>query len=194
MQNLSLEGRDATELIKTLPGFAVFNGTGTPTNTSQDFGIVATRHGAVGNGYVGNGAAYRGGTDLTSDGAHILDNGCNCGATQTVNGDMVSEVKVQTSNFGADSAKGPVVVNVSGKSGTQTYHGEAWMHARDGSLNAVDWHTNNLAQPGPPGRFLYPGGSVSGPVPHTNKKLVFYAGFEYYYQNQFPYPAGGVLS
>jgi len=194
IENLSLEGRDATELIKTLPGFAVFNGTGNPTNTSQDFGIVSPTSGAVGQGYVGNGAAYRGGTDLTSDGAHILDNGCNCGATQTVNGDMVSEVKVQTSNFGADSAKGPVVVNVSGKAGTSSYHGEAWMHARDGSLNAVDWHTENLHQPGPPGRFLYPGGSVSGPVPHTNKKLVFYAGFEYYYQHQFPYPAGGVLT
>jgi hypothetical protein len=192
--NLSLEGRDATELIKTLPGFAVFNGTGTPTNTSQDFGIVSPTSGAVGQGYVGNGAAYRGGTDLVSDGAHILDNGCNCGATQTVNGDMVAEVKVQTSNFGADSSKGPIVVNVSGKSGTQTYHGEAWMHARDGSLNAIDWHTNNLNQPGPPGQFLYPGGSVSGPVPHTNKKMVFYAGFEYYYQHQFPYPAGGVLT
>lgn len=194
IENLSLEGRDATELIKTLPGFAVFNGTGNPTNTSQDFGIVSPGSGAVGQGYVGNGAAYRGGTDLVSDGAHILDNGCNCGSTATVNGDMVSEVKVQTSNFGADSSKGPVVVNVSGKSGTQSYHGEAWMHARDGSLNAVDWHTNNLGQPGPPGRFLYPGGSVSGPVPHTNKKLVFYAGFEYYYQHQFPYPAGGVLA
>ena len=196
--NLSLEGRDATELIKTLPGFAVFNGTGNPTNTSQDFGIVSPTSGAVGQGYVGNGAAYRGGTDLTSDGAHILDNGCNCGATQTVNGDMVAEVKVQTSNFGADSAKGPVVVNVSGKSGTQTYHGEAWMHARDGSLNSVDWNLHHqIIEQGsgtlltaPTGRFLYPGGSVSGPIPHTNKKLVFYAGFEYYYQNQFPYQSG----
>ena len=196
--NLSLEGRDATELIKTLPGFAVFNGTGTPNNVSQDFGVVSPTSGAVGQGYVGNGAAYRGGTDLTSDGAHILDNGCNCGATQTVNGDMVSEVKVQTSNFGADSAKGPVVVNVSGKSGTQTYHGEVWMHARDGSLNATDWNlAHQIAEQGPnglltppTGRFLYPGGSVSGPVPHTNKKVVFYAGFEYYYQNQFPYQSG----
>ncbi len=201
IENLSLEGRDATELIKTLPGFAVFNGTGTPNNVSQDFGVVSPTSGAVGQGYVGNGAAYRGGTDLTSDGAHILDNGCNCGATQTVNGDMVSEVKVQTSNFGADSAKGPVVVNVSGKSGTQTFHGEVWMHARDGSLNAVDWNLHHqIAEQGPnglitppTGRFLYPGGSVSGPVPKTNKKVVFYAGFEYYYQNQFPGPDNGLL-
>jgi hypothetical protein len=196
IENLSLEGRDATELIKTLPGFAVFNGTGNPTNTSQDFGIVSPGSGAVGQGYVGNGAAYRGGTDLVSDGAHILDNGCNCGATQTVNGDMVSEVKVQTSNFGADSAKGPVVINAVGKSGTQAYHGEFVLHARDGSLNSDDWafkHQQLTAPaglvPNPAGRFLYPGGQISGPVPHTNKKLVFFAGFEYYYQHGFPFTA-----
>jgi hypothetical protein len=78
IQNLSLEGRDSTELIKTLPGFSVFNGKG---------GGVG---GAVGQGYVGNGASYRGGSDLTSDGAHILDGGYNAGPAQTINGDEVA--------------------------------------------------------------------------------------------------------
>jgi hypothetical protein len=128
------------------------------------------------------------------DGAHILDNGCNCGATATVNGDFVSEVKVQTSNFGADSAKGPVVVNVIGKSGTQAYHGQVSMYARDGALNSVDWAFHNqmvrqgkgtLLTP-PASRFLYPGGQFSGPVPGTHKKLVFVENFEYYYQHAIP--------
>jgi hypothetical protein len=192
--NLSLEGRDATELIRTLPGFASFNGGGVQ-NQGQDFSVVSPTGGAVGEGVVAGGAPYRGGTDLISDGAHILDNGCNCGATATVNGDMVAEVKVQTSNFGADSAKGPVVVNAVGKSGGTEYHGELYLHARDQSLNSLDWSFKHQLLSSPPGlvpipasRFLYPGANIGGPVPHTGKKLVFWTGFEYYYQSQIPLP------
>ena len=193
IENLSLEGRDATELIRTLPGFSAFNGGGV-ANQGPDFTVISPTGGAVGEGVVAGGTPYRSGTDLVSDGAHILDNGCNCGATQTVNGDMVSEVKVQTSNFGADSAKGPVVVNAVGKSGSTSYHGEVYMHARDNTFNSLDWsfHRQLVAQ-GPNGlitapqsRFLYPGANFGGPVPHTNKKLIFWAGYEYYYQNQIP--------
>ncbi len=193
LNNLSLEGRDATELIRTLPGFSAYNGGGV-ANQGPDFTVISPTGGAVGEGVVAGGSPYRSGTDLVSDGAHIIDNGCNCGATQTVNGDMVSEVKVQTSNFGADSAKGPVVVNAVGKSGSTSYHGEAYMHFRDNSMNSLDWsfHRELVAQgPGglitvPQSRFIYPGFNFGGPVPHTGKKLIFWAGYEYYYQNQIP--------
>src|SRR5260370_9873190 len=192
IENLSLEGRDATELIRTPPGFAVFGGGGI-ANTGQDFTTISPTSGAVGQGYVGNGLPYRGGSDLISDGAHILDVGCNCGATQTVNGDMVSEVTVQTSNFGADSAKGPLVVNAVGKSGTASYHGESYIHLRSGSLNSFDpsfksvlnGDTTGLVKK-PNDRYLYPGGQIGGPVPKTGKKLTFFAGYEYFYQNGFP--------
>jgi len=42
---------------------------------------------------------------------------------------MTQEVQVQTSNFGADVQKGPVVVNSVGKSGSKDYHGEAYFDA-----------------------------------------------------------------
>jgi Carboxypeptidase regulatory-like domain len=203
IQNLALEGRDATELIRTLPGFVAYNG-GSVNNQAQDFTVISPTGGAVGQGYVGNGAQYRGGSDLTLDSAHILDNGCNCGATTTVNGDMVAEVKVQTSNFGADSAKGPVVVNAVGKSGTSTYHGEAYLYARDQTLNSLDWSfkhqmiNNNASSPlkisPPPSKFLYPGVQFGGPVPGTNKKLVFHTAYEYYHQAGLPTSTGGAVS
>jgi hypothetical protein len=192
IENLSLEGRDATELIRTLPGFATFNGGGLG-NQAQDFETISPTGGAVGEGVVAGGQPYRGGTDLVMDGAHIIDNGCNCGATATVNGDMVSEVKVQTSNFGADSAKGPVVVNVIGKSGTTAYHGEVYLHARDQSLNSLDWAFKHemLTSPAglltpPPSQFFFPGVQFGGPVPGTHKKLVFTTAYEYYYQHGIP--------
>jgi len=204
IQNLTLQGRDVTELVRTLPGFAVFGG-GSIQNSAGNNSIVSPTSGTVGQNYVGNGSPYRsGGSDLTMDGAHIIDTGCNCGATATVNGDMVSEVKVQTSNFGADSAKGPIVVNVIGKSGTTSYHGEAYLHARDNSLNSLDWAfknqmlinnaTNPLKISPPTGRFLYPGVQFSGPVPHTNKKLVFDSAYEYYYQAGFAASSGGSIN
>jgi hypothetical protein len=193
LETLSLEGRDATELIRTLPGFAAFNGGGLG-NQIQDFTVISPLgSSAVGQGYVAGGQPYRGGTDLVMDGAHIIDDGCNCGSTTTVNGDMVSEVKVQVSNFGADSAKGPVVINVSGKSGTTAYHGEVYLHARDQTLNSLDWAFKHemLTSPAglvtpPPSQFFYPGVQFGGPVPGTNKKLVFTTAFEYYYQHGVP--------
>jgi len=192
ISNLTLEGRDATELVRTLPGFSVFRGGGVQ-NDAQDFTTISPTGGAVGQGYSANGNPYRGGTDLTSDGAHIIDAGCNCGATQTVNGDMVSEVKVQTSNFGADSAKGPVVVNAIGKSGTTEYHGEAYLHVRDSSLNSIDYNLKTQLQSNPNlkpfnDRYLFPGGSFGGPVPFTHKKAIFWVGYEYFKQSNFPDP------
>src|SRR5260370_38067363 len=40
IENLSLEGRDATELIRTLPGFAVFS-VGVIANTQQNFTTIS---------------------------------------------------------------------------------------------------------------------------------------------------------
>ena len=201
IQNLTLQGRDATELVRTLPGFAAFSG-GSILNTTADPGTVGPGSSVLGNSYAGNGQSWRGGgTDLSMDGAHIIDIGCDCGSTATVNGDMVSEVKVQTSNFGADSSKGPIVVNVIGKSGTTAYHGEVYLHARDNSLNSLDWAfnhqmvINNATSPlkisPPTGRFLYPGAQFGGPVPHTNKKVVFHTAYEHFYQMNLPSSSGG---
>jgi hypothetical protein len=184
IQNLSLMGRDVTELIKILPGMSVFSGGGIGNQAAYD-PTVAGIGSAVGNGYTANGAPNRGGTDIVSDGAHIIDSGCNCNATAQINADMVQEVKVQTSNFGADSAKGPVVINAVGKSGSSEFHGQAYVQGRDSSLNSTDWYVKWQNQKKPRDRYLYPGFNVGGPVliPGTgfnrNRKLIFWTGFEY---------------
>lgn len=186
IQSLALQGRDITELLRVLPGVSAFSGGGVAnfSNTlGYDPNVVSVNSSAVGNGFTANGAVFRGGTDLVSDGAHVIDTGCNCSATQTVNADMVSEVKVQTSNFGADSAKGPVVVNAVGKSGGQDYHGQLYLYARDGTFNTLPWEVAAAKIKPSADRYLYPGGNFGGPVPGTNKKLLFWGGYEYYRQN-----------
>jgi hypothetical protein len=193
ISKLALTGRDVTELIKTLPGFNTFTNSGGMQNKAGYSTTVTSIQSAVGNGVSTVGAPNRaGGADLTSDGAHILDPGCNCNSTQTVNPDMVAEVKVSSSAYGADQQTGPVVIAAVGKSGSSTYHGSAYLHFRDGALNSNDWMINHLKQTKPDERYWYPGGQISGPVPLTRKKLLFFAGYEYYDQ-RFPESTSGGL-
>jgi hypothetical protein len=186
---LSLTGRDVTELIKTLPGFNNFTNMGGIQNKSNyDSTVTSAWNSPVGNGISGAGNPNRsGGTALTSDGASILDPGCNCSATQTVNADMTAEVKVTTSAYGADQASGPVVIAAVGKSGTSTYHGEAYFHYRTHQMNSNDFFNKEPANllPRTPDHEYYPGGQISGPIPFTHKKLTTFVGYERYYQ-QYP--------
>ncbi len=193
MQNVAIIGQNAAEFIKIMPGMAMSSGA---LNQSS---YVAANEG-TGNGPVGDFSANglrTAALDITSDGAHIVDPGCNCGQAENTNVDMTSELTVQTSNFGADSAKGPVTINAVGKSGGQQFHGEAYMYARYYDLNANDWLGNykgdNAAgqplAPRPLTRYYYPGANFGGPVifPHSNfnhnhDKLFFFAGFELYRQ------------
>ena len=192
---LPLAGRNMSELLKVLPGVATGAGTASISNGGGGNGVpinflnVGAQGSAIGNGLAPNGVPNRGGTALLFDGANIIDPGCNCWSVATVNPDMTQEVTVQTSNFGADSAKGPVVVNNIGKSGTATYHGQGYFYARNGDLNAIDWQTlytaKNQGKEPQKGldHYYYPGFSFGGPVPFTHKKLLFWFGYEHFIQN-----------
>ncbi len=185
IRNLALQGRDVTELVRTLPGFnnnTSYNGVQNKTGYDTQITSIAS---SVGRGYTANGTPDRaGGADLVSDGAHILDPGCACNANQTINADMVQEVKVSTSAYSADSVTGPVVVSAVSKSGSSEYHGAAYFHFRDSAMNSNDWIYNHQIpmQPRPNDRYWYPGGQLGGPVPFTHKKLTFFTGYEYYNQ------------
>jgi len=192
IKNLALLGRDVTELTKTLPGFSTTTGSATGKGYSNGGSYdpsVTSVNSSVGNGYAAAGTPYRsGGADLVSDGAHVIDPGCNCGSTQTINADMVAEVKVTTSAFSADSALGPVVIQAIGKSGTSNYNGSVYTHFRNGTMNS-NTYTNKVNKVGAPStHYYYPGGQIGGPVkiPGTNfnkdNKLFFWAGYEYYHQ------------
>jgi len=126
--------------------------------------------------YTSNGAPVAGLT-LKLDGANLTDAG-NFGASlQNINDSFVSEVQVQTSNFGADQSNGPVVIQAVTKSGTEKYHGSLYTFARTYQLNANDWlsKADGIARPNE--YFVYPGGTISGHIPGI-KKLTFFAGAE----------------
>ena len=185
IDRLSTVGRDVTELQRILPGFAIRN-LG-PANTAPDFSQVQVGQPTP---YASNGAPVAGIT-IKLDGANLTDAG-NFGANlQNIDNSFVSEVQVQTSNFGADQSNGPVVISGVTKSGTAIYHGSLYTYARDSVLNSNDWLAkyNGIARP--PDRFVYPGATISGPVPHL-RKLTFFAGGEYDAQrNVYAYGSSG---
>lgn len=183
IQHLSVEGRDVTELFKTLPGFAI---AGQGVNNAAYDPSQVNVNGALGN-YSANGNPISG-ISLKLDGANITDPGNYGAAIQNVNYDQVSEVKVQVSNFGADIANGPVVVNAVTKAGGDAFHGQLYTYARTYQLDSTDWLSGATGQAKAPDREVYPGGNIGGPIriPGTSfnhdNRLTFFAGAEDYAQ------------
>ncbi len=172
LELLSVSGRDATELQKLLPGFAIRSLDS--TNSAPDFSQVQVGQPTP---YASNGAPVAGIT-LKMDGANLTDAGSFGSNLQNINDSFVGEVQVQTSNFGADQANGPVVIAAATKSGTSNLHGTVYSYARTSQLNSNDWLAkyNNFQRP--EDRFVYPGGTISGRAPYL-KKLTYFAGAEY---------------
>jgi len=181
---LPMVTRNASELLRTLPG-AVTTGNGTTNGASggMDFSQTGAAGSSVGNGVSIGGVPYRGGTSLLMDGTNILDEGCDCTSISVPNPDMIQEVKVQTSAFGADSPKGPVVVDFITKSGGAQYHGEGYIYARNAIFNSNPWQLDHQGIAKATGdHYYYPGGNFGGPVPMTHKKLLLWGGYEHFYQ------------
>jgi hypothetical protein len=196
LQDFSIVGRNAAEFIKILPGFAPRN-SGDGLKSGSDFsgeviGINGNGDGGsqspLNGAYVANGAGVNN-IDITADGAHVSDPGCNCATPVNPNTDMIQEFKVLTSNFSAENSKGPIVINTVAKAGGRDFHGEAYFSARDYAMNANRWVNNYTGTPKPANKFFFPGGNIGGPVllpktdfNHNRDKLFFFSAFEYYYQ------------
>jgi hypothetical protein len=187
IKRLPVEGRDVTELIKTLPGFAMIGGGGASGTGADNQGPNAETAGSQTGSYAANGVSPEGMT-IISDGVNVTDPGNGASSDQVINMDNVAEVKIQTSNFGADSAKGPIVINAVGKSGGSEYHGSLYTYLRTHQLNSQDAFSKAEGDSKPDDHYVYPGFNIGGPlrIPGTNfnhnKKLTFFAGAEDYIQ------------
>ena len=138
------------------------------------------------------------GLSINEDGQNVEDPGAPGAATPVnPNPDMISEVSVLTSNYGADNAKGPIVINALSKSGGSTFHGDAHFYGRNSALNSEDAFAKlaevqsgyNKGYLVVPSHYYYPGFDLGGPVliPHTRfnpnrNKYFFHEAFEAYLQ------------
>ena len=102
---------------------------------------------------------------------------------------MISEFKIQTSNFAAENYKGPIVISTITKSGGRDFHGMGYMFARHFAMNANDAYNNKLGIKKPREQIFLPWRqhrrARSDPRTGFNKnrdKLFFFAGYEYFKQ------------
>lgn len=192
LQNVAVVSRSAAEFIKIVPGMTPIAGVeNRPGWNGENMGINGNGDGgkqsAIGN-FSANGTPAMA-LDITADGAHTADPGCNCATPVNPNPDMISEFKVQTSNFAAENYKGPVVISSITKSGGRDFHGAGYFYARHHSLYSNDAVNNARGIKRPENAYYFPGANIGGPVliPGTNfnknrNKLFFFAGFEYFKQ------------
>ena len=193
LQNYVSVGSNAAEFIKIMPGFGIQNGTSNKANYSGETIGINANGDAGSQSPLNNAFSYNGlpsnSLDITADGAHVSDPGCNCDTPVNPNSDMISELQVKMSNFSAENQKGPAVVTSVAKSGGKDFHGSAFFYARNYAMNANDALFNASGQGRPENKYYYPGGTIGGPVlipgthfNHDRNKLFFFTGFEYFYQ------------
>jgi hypothetical protein len=194
INDFPLQGRDAGELLKIMPGMALNNG-GSQGSGFNDK-LVGTNNGPVG-AYSSNGTQPYGTMAFMLDGANLVDPGNAGTQIANINQDMVSSVKVLISNYGADYAKGPVIFQAFSKSGGSQFHGEGYLYTHNAVLDSVDAYAKSQGLTNAAESYYYIGGNVGGPIilPFTKfnrdrKKLFFWGGYEYMKQQ----PAGSAFN
>ncbi|MBZ5581106.1 MAG: TonB-dependent receptor [Acidobacteriia bacterium] len=191
VEDISIVGRDAAELIKIMPGMAMASGLGQNMWNSY---TTASNTGPIG-AFSAAGTQPNGAMTMTMDGANLLDPGNQGTQTANVNQNQVAEVSILQSAYGAEFAKGPVTFQAIGKSGGSQFHGQGYLYARNGVFNSIDSFSKNQGGKPLDDSYYFPGGDLGGPVliPGTkfNKnhdKLFFYTAYEYMKQQ----PAGSL--
>lgn len=205
IEDMSLGGRDAGELLKMMPGAAFTNGMGQGSAFNPQ--VTGTNSGPVGD-YSLNGTQPYGAMAYMLDGANLVDPGNAGTQIANINEDMVQEVKVLTGSYGAEYAYGPVIFEAFSKSGGKSLHGEGYLYARNSSLNSWESYTKEsylstvgsavntaaaqslAATDFPYEYFYYIGGNAGGPVVlpwvkfnRNHNKLFFWGGYEYMIQH-----------
>jgi hypothetical protein len=189
--DMAIQGRNAGELIKIMPGMAFNRGL---SNSAWNALTTQTNSGPIGQ-YSASGTQPYGSVSMTSDGASIVDIGNMGTQVANINQDQTAEVTILNSTFGAEFAKGPVTFQAISKGGTKDFHGSGYLYARNGVFNAYEWYSKYTdLRSGKPNKpddsYYYPGFTLGGPVtiPGTNfnrnrDKLFFFTGYEYMKQS-----------
>jgi hypothetical protein len=175
IDNLSVIGRSALELLRILPGVV--------TDFNQGESVSFGGGGNNTMGYTVNGIRSTSNT-VALDGSSLIDIGSNNGVIVSLNNDMVQEVKVQSSNFAAEYGTGGMNISGVTKSGSSAFHGEGYDYWRDYHLAANDRSNSIAGTEKPKSKYQYPGGNIGGPITFGDNytknrdRLFFFAAFE----------------
>lgn len=165
ISTLMTPGRDVLALTRLLPG-VVKDGEGSSTLGTSGPGTIS--------------GVRESSNAVTMDGVTGNVRGDGNKFDTPLNMDAVGEVKILLNNYQAEygqSAGG--IINLTTKSGTQTFHGSAYYYGRNEAFNANSWLNNFKGQPRGLYRFNTVGYNVGGPVYipghfNTNKDKLFF--------------------
>ena len=185
VSQLSVQGRDAAELIKLMPGMSINSGL---VNGEWNSALTQINSGPIG-AFSASGSQPNGGLQMIMNGSVITDAGNQGTQIANVNQDMTQEVTIQNASFDAEHAHGPVTFQATGKSGSSAFHGSGYIYTRNGSLNANNSYFNASGISKPIDHYWYPGFNIGGPIyiPHAGfnqhrDKAFFFVGFEHLHQ------------
>src|SRR5437016_802601 len=175
---LPLNGRNPLALIGMVPG-VVMQGTPSAGNSSAGNPVGANPF-ALGDFQVGGGMA--GQSQILIDG--VPTNGAYLNVVTVIpTQDAIEEFKVQTNNLGPEYGRfAGGVINLSTKSGTNSFHGSAYEFLRNKVLNANDFFANSSGLARPPFTQNQFGANVGGPV--LKDRLFFFSSYEGFRQRQ----------
>lgn len=152
VNELSVNGRDFTSLMKNLPGVT--------TSDESDFSLSFNST----TGFNVNGLRNTM-NNVMLDGAINTDVGANDGQYTAPSLDSVGEFKVQTSVFAAEHGRNAgVLLQATTKSGTKQFRGTLYEFFRNDALDANRFFNNLAGLPTPPVRFNQFGGNLGGPI------------------------------
>jgi len=171
LSDVAMNGRNVLDYIKLIPGV-------NSTSGLADL-HVSSNIGQLGNFSI-NGSRQNQ-HEYTIDGASNVDTGNNGGTHVTINTDAIEELKVLTSNYQAEFGKAAGgQLNVTTKSGTNEWHGNARFFHRHEGLNANEWFNKSNQLSGGLGnnpiiyRYNDIGYQLGGPV-IKNRLFVFWS-------------------
>ncbi len=166
VENLSIQGRDAAELVKLMPGMGMNTGLTQSQFNSQ---TTATNSGPIGQ-FSANGTQPYGSMQMTLDGASLVDVGNQGTQLANVNQDQTAEFTYLNAAFGADTPRGPTIIQITSKGGSQNFHGNAYVYYRNWQANSNESSykaqnsTGGIGPARPMDHQVYPGGTIGGPA------------------------------
>jgi hypothetical protein len=135
ISQLVLNGRNFSQLVTLVPGVS--------NQTGQDEGMV----GVAGNVSMSINGGRTENNAWEIDGGDSMDNGSNQTLNVYPNVDAIAEVKVMTSNYGAQYGRnGSGTIEVVTKSGTKDFHGDVFEFVRNDAFNARNFFQSSVPE------------------------------------------------
>ncbi len=177
VQEAPLNGRNVNNLLDFVPGVVPGGGTAASTVANGGTGQVSANTQAISYGNYQIGGAFSGQSLFFIDGvgSNIAENNVN---TLVPTQDVVQEFRVSTNDVSAEfGGYGGGVVQISTKSGTNQFHGNAYEYFRNTALDANDWFSNHRGLGKIPLHQNQYGANLGGPV--LKNKLFFFFSWEH---------------